>query len=344
MGLREIFEEAAKAKETIKRLEAEQEQLRESPKGRNQLPPRKNRQLTDAQMTRRRFNTLIAAAVSGGVVVAGGGGTILYRLLKDEDAPVSSGTRKFDIDHNDPDGVAINFKRIPGEYDSIPAEQTCVIEDPVEFSRRDLFEKFSEVIRGCKGKLQSDGRTFLKCTIPGYRPNSQLFLELEKILLETGMVDSKTLIFEKRTFVFHREDGKDGIPMQDVGNFYASFTKQAKTQVQPGLSHSFSNIPLSGDKSHDVAGLATEICQTLLLPKYPVDPYKSEIICNSYNLAVKCAYSGMSYKEYLKVAKSTDILLQRGGKRLQMQVIEKNIYKRLQAVLGNQPDILVPVR
>jgi len=353
MGLREFFEEAAEAKKSIKLLEAEQEQLRVQ-KGRKQLPSRKNAKLVSARMTRRRFNTLLAAAVSGGVVVAGGGGTILSQLLKDEEDSASApsaektsvplDTRKVDIDYNDPDGPAFKFKRISGVLDSLPPEQTCVIQDPVEFSRRDLFEKFGEVITGCKGKAQSDGRTYLKCTIPGYKPNSELFSELERIFVETGIVDKNAKIFARRTFVFHREDGKDGIPMPDISNFDAIFTKQAKTQAQPGMSHSFSNIPLSGDKLDDIAGLATEICQTLVIPISIDNPDISETICNSYNVAVKCAYAGMSYKEYNKMAKSTALLLKEGGKKLRAQVFRRDLYKKLEAALANQPDILVPVR
>lgn len=289
------------------------------------------------------------------LALAGGAYSLWNNDSSDKDSKTSSQktsnppkkpstTEKISINPNDPDGPVVTFNPIPGVYGSIQPEKTCEGIDPVEFSRESLLKKFARVVVQCKGNLRSNGQTDLKCTVPGYKANADLFRELQRIFLETGIVDSNTQKFGKRTFVFHREDGKDGVPMQPVSNFSAPFTAQAKTQAQPHLSHSFTNIPISGDKVDDIGGLATEICQTLVIPKYQKEIYKSEIICNSYNLAVRGAYTGMSYGKYASLARGTAIMLKEGGKRLQFRVLEEQFYINLQKALANKPDILVPAK
>lgn len=234
-----------------------------------------------------------------------------------------------------------NFKPVPGMLTSLPPVETCGSINDANFARSGTGEKFIQVMNNCEGNLQSNGQTSLKCTIPGFRINGALLIQLENIFKQTGVIGKNTLKFNKRTFVFHREDGKDGIPLEKKTDFEATFTPQAKTQAERHVSHSLTNIPLSGDKLDDISGLATEICQTLVIPKYPKDPYKSEIICNSYGFAVRNAYAEKSYREYKDLTgRMTFYIKEEGGKKLKFEIVSQDTYRKLQAALMSKPDIL----
>jgi len=347
-------EEVENANNKIRRLEKMREEREEMG---SKLNEREQANLDGALSIRNRHNRVFATVCGGGIALAGLGVVASTNSAKDDgDSPKLSSSvsaseperSQFDehvsIDPTDPDGPVINFHPVPGHLKSLQATKTCDKVDAVRFARQDIEQKFGSIISGCEGNLRSDGRTFFKCTVPGHKANAQLFLGLEKVFKEAGFVDRSTQTFAKRTFILHREDGKDGVPMGDASSPNASFTKLAKTQALPHVSHSLSSVPLSGDNLTDIKAFATEMCQTLVIPKYPKVVSKSEIICNSYGLTVGCAYSGMSYEKYAELARGSAMLMESGGEQLRFEVFSKAIYDKLRKMLASQPDILVPAK
>lgn len=251
-------------------------------------------------------------------------------------------TNSISIDPTDPDGPILKFREMPGVMKSLPPVRSCDGIDEVNFSRRSVFEKFARIIRGCEGNLQRGGNTWLKCTIPGYRINDKLFQVLERIIDMTGFSVNLPQA-EVRNFIFHRKDGKDGIPLADRNNLKTSFTSQARTYMNrrgPLSFHTFTAIPLSGDKASDITSLAVEICQTRMVGER--NDMKAEITCNAFNLAVRCAYLKIPYRKYIRLVYSTKAMLKDGGEKLKVPALNNRIYAMLQKELANQPDILIP--
>ena len=230
-------------------------------------------------------------------------------------------------------GFEVNFRPIPGVYRALGPAKTCDV-DTVAFRNAGPFARYSTIIQRCRGKLQGGGGVFLKTTIPGYHANGGLFSNLDKAFSATGHSRDLPRV-DQRTFVFHRGDGKDGLP----GGNLSTFTSQGMTTAQPGLPQSFSSIPLDGNKVKDVGALATEICQSWLMA---LEGAKPEVVCNGYGLAVRSIYSDFSYTQYLQLVDRVAFTISHapGAAELKFEPVKEEIFNALLSTLGGKPDIL----
>jgi len=231
------------------------------------------------------------------------------------------------------------FPPVFGVYKTLPPAETCNIEIG-EFKRANVGERFSRAVKNCQGRWQKGGNTFLKTTIPGYHADGMLFNQLDSIFNSAGYADDLPQA-AFRTFIFHRSDGKDGLP----GGNISFFSPAASTSIEPNISVTLTSIPLNGDKRGDVAALATEICQSRMVAER--DDVKAESTCNAFGLAIRCIYGKFPYGKYRAIAKDiifvTDTNIPNGmsaGQRHKIQPIRKEVYQALVGVLGSQPDIL----
>jgi len=229
--------------------------------------------------------------------------------------------------------VEIRHKPVPGVLKTLTPTRTCDL-DIEALKQMEPLERFMTVGDKCKGKGQAKGPIMLQTTIPGYHADSVLFQGLERIFDSTGY-SSKLPQVAARVFLFHRMDGKDGLP----GGNLISFAPHAMTSAQPGVSMSFSSIPMRGDKSQDISALATEICQSKMLAEK--DQGRAESVCNSYGRAVNSIYDGHSYEQYRQLMLAAKGVMP-DGTRIPFTPYPKEIYELLKVLLKDLPDILVP--
>lgn len=226
-----------------------------------------------------------------------------------------------------------SFQSTPGLYSRLTPQQVCNAEED-SFKQMDIAKRFEFVVQDCRTKLQRGGNTFLSVTIPNHRINGALVAELDRALELEG--DFKGLPqVGQRTFIFSREDGKDGLP----GGNLVNFGPEAQTYVPARVSHSFSSIPLEGDNGADFGALATEMCQTKMLAE--PNHIKAESECNSFGLAVRCIYQGLSYSKYVELANASKMILG-DGTELTPDPVKPETYKKLESDFSSKPDILVP--
>ncbi len=231
------------------------------------------------------------------------------------------------------------FPPVFGVYKTLPPTKTCNIEIG-EFKRANMSERFSRAVKNCQGRWQKGRNTFLKTTIPGYHADGMLFNQLDSIFNSTGYADDLPQA-AFRTFIFHRSDGKDGLP----GGNISFFSPAASTSIEPNISVTLTSIPLNGDNRGDVAALATEICQSRMVAER--DDIKAESTCNSFGLAIRCVYGKFPYSKYRALAKDIIFVTAsdipnglNSGTRHRIQPIREKVYQALVGVLGSQPDIL----
>lgn len=337
MDIKKYFpsrKEAVQAKEQIEQLERKRQRLQEK---RKDLDEKDRALLKSCLAARKRFENFLAAAIGGGLALAGTGTALLYGSLSSEKSPssisqISSGIKKKSVPASSNDDFML--PPVEGILSKLPPTQTCKV-DKSDFVGKDTPSRFAFVMDKCKGRMQKGGKTFLKSTIEGYKINGELIHDLDEIFVSTG--NSKGLPYvEYRTFVFHRKDGQDGLP----GGNMVDFKPNAMTYVHRKTSHSLTTIPLDGDKAHAVSATATEICQTRMLAEK--DDAKAEITCNSFGKAVASIYANINYVGYTKIMRGTAFILEEGEGMHTFEPITREVYGKLEKVLADRPDILIP--
>lgn len=223
----------------------------------------------------------------------------------------------------------------PGILNKLNPEKSCDIQLD-SFRRLDAGQKFLVLAHKCKGEEYYRNMLHITTTIPGYGVNEELFRDLDDVVMGSGLVKSGEPAIKYRQFILHRMDGKDGLP----GGNVVSYELAGISTSRRGFNHSYSSIPMEGERVKDAGALGKEICRTrLMLQRNLVDTLTT---CSSFEEAIKSTYNGQDYEGYMDGVRNT--VLNAEGKNYSMNPVSPSIYKNLEGRLADHPDVLVEVK
>ncbi|MCA9385331.1 hypothetical protein KC717_01645 [Candidatus Dojkabacteria bacterium] len=227
----------------------------------------------------------------------------------------------------------ITLPAVEGVFGEVPEFRSCIVSGLQDF---ELVEKFDFVVEHCEGNLQEGNAngifTLIKVTLPDVRING---LVLASIIDGIGIAGLGEGLQKVATdvIIFNREDGEDGL----LGGNIINGSSQAYTNAVPGISSTFTSIPLGSDNVDNFNAVGTEMCQTQLIAME--DSVEAEKLCNSYGVAVSTSWLGWTYDQYKAFMNLSSFQLD-SGQIINFEPISEEAFEFLSEELSGRPDIL----